>query len=268
MPDRLSVPTAGAMPVARTAVLAEASSLNGARSAGPATAAGEARPPPERGRPPRGGSRSRHPRLPAGGADADRPVRRRPDRRRRRAGGRERRGRIERERRATLAALETLRQRRQARPDTRRPAEPESRAMGQPLRPASHASRSPAARSNLSAPIPRRCTNELLARPANPRPRARRRDRAVPAVHVRTQEPPRACRLPDPGSRGTDHADGVLRDLKGKPVRVSTPGRRCPRNCRRRAAIRIRATGRLPPGKADRGAGAASQETCRHQDHP
>ena len=62
-------------------------------------------------------------------------------------------------------------------------------------------------------------------------------------------------------------ADGVLRDLKGKPVRVSTPVRRCPRNCRRRAAIRCE-----PLGDAAREGGsrrrAASQETCRRLDHP
>ena len=83
--------------------------------------------------------------------------------------------------------------------------------------------------------------------------------------HERTHQPSAAHRLPALNPHGTQVGDGVLRDLKGKPVRVSAQFRCCPRNCRRRACSEV------PLGDAREGGArrrAASQETCRRLDHP
>ena len=89
--------------------------------------------------------------------------------------------------------------------------------------------------------------------------------RILRKIAKRTHPPPAAHRLPALSPHGTQAGDGVLRDLKGKPVRVSAQFRRCPRNCRRRACSEV------PLGDAREGGArrrAASQETCRRLDHP
>ena len=88
-----------------------------------------------------------------------------------------------------------------------------------------------------------------------------------PGAHVRTRAQPSTRRLPAPGPHDSEAADGVLRDLKGKPARALAPVRRCPRNCRRRAAIRLRATGPTMAREGGSRRRAASQETCRRLDH-